>query len=352
MLKEIHEQPRALRQCLRGRVNELEGDVALPELDDVDLDRVHLVAAGTSYHAAIYGAQLLSAAGVPAQAYYAHEYAVSPPPIENATVVGVSQSGETADTLAATREARRLGADTLALTNTVGSTMARECDRAFYIRSGPEIGVAATKTFAGQQTALNLLAEAATPGTADRELVSELRDLPGHLQEILDGSAAETVADEYLGADAYFFVGRGVTYPVALEGALKMKEISYEHAEGFAAGELKHDPLALVTAETPVFATVIGDGEFARKTIGTSRKSRHATPLSSRSRTARPRSIATPITCLRCPRRTRARRPFSRTSNYSSFPTTPRRSWTARSTSHGTWQRASRWSDVLHRRDR
>jgi glucosamine--fructose-6-phosphate aminotransferase (isomerizing) len=112
------------------------------------------------------------------------------------------------------------------------------------------------------------LAEAATPGTADRELVSELRDLPGHLQEILDGSAAETVADEYLGADAYFFVGRGVTYPVALEGALKMKEISYEHAEGFAAGELKHGPLALVTAETPVFATVIGDGEFARKTIG------------------------------------------------------------------------------------
>jgi glucosamine--fructose-6-phosphate aminotransferase (isomerizing) len=268
MLKEIHEQPRALRKCLRGRVNELESDIDVPELNDVEFDRVHLVAAGTSYHAAVYGAQLLSAAGVPAEAHYAHEYAVAPPPIEDATVVGVSQSGETADTLAATREARRLGADTLALTNTVGSTMARECDHTFYIRSGPEIGVAATKTFAGQQTALNLLAEAATPGPADRELVSELRDLPGHVQEILDESIAETVAEAYLDSDAYFFVGRGVNYPVALEGALKMKEISYEHAEGFAAGELKHGPLALVTAETPVFATVIGDGEFARKTIG------------------------------------------------------------------------------------
>ncbi|MFO7926537.1 MAG: glutamine--fructose-6-phosphate transaminase (isomerizing) [Halobacteriota archaeon] len=268
MLKEIHEQPRALRQCLRGRVNELEGDVTVPELDDLELERVHLVAAGTSYHAAVYGSQLLCAAGIPAQAHYAHEYAISPPPLENATVVGVSQSGETADTLAATREARRLGAETLALTNTVGSTMARECDKAFYIRSGPEIGVAATKTFAGQQTALNLLAEAATPGLGDRDLVSALRDLPGNVQEILDESDAEAVAEAYLDADAYFFIGRGLNFPVALEGALKMKEISYEHAEGFAAGELKHGPLALVTSKTPVLATVTGDGEFARKTIG------------------------------------------------------------------------------------
>jgi glucosamine--fructose-6-phosphate aminotransferase (isomerizing) len=268
MLKEIHEQPRALRQCLSGRVNELEGTVALPEFDDIGLERVHFVAAGTSYHAAVYGAQLLSAAGIPAQAAYSHEYAVSPPPIENATVIGVSQSGETADTLAATREARRRGADTLALTNTVGSTMARECDEAFYIRSGPEIGVAATKTFAGQQTALNLLAEGVTPGGPDRELVSELRDLPGNVQTVLDESSAEAVAEAYLDSDAYFFIGRGPNFPVALEGALKMKEISYEHAEGFAAGELKHGPLALVTEKTPIFATVIGDDEYARKTIG------------------------------------------------------------------------------------
>jgi len=268
MLKEIHEQPRALRQCLRGRVNELESDIELPELSELDLDRVHLVAAGTSYHAALYGAEMLRAEGVPAQAYFSHEYASSPPPTEGATVIGVSQSGETADTLAATREARRLGADTLALTNTVGSTMARECDDVFYIRSGPEIGVAATKTFAGQQTALNLLAGVATSGSVDREFVSALRDLPSDVQEILDESVAEAVAEAYLDADAYFFIGRGLNYPVALEGALKMKEISYEHAEGFAAGELKHGPLALVTSKTPVFATVIGDDELARKTIG------------------------------------------------------------------------------------
>ena len=268
MLKEIHEQPRALRQCLRGRVDELGGSVTVEELGDLELDRVHLVAAGTSYHAAVYGAQMLSADGIPAQAHYAHEYASSPPPIENATVVGVSQSGETADTLAATREARRRGAETLALTNTVGSTMARECDDAFYIRSGPEIGVAATKTFAGQQTALNLLTQVARSGTADRELVSALRDLPGDIQTILDESDAEAVAEAYLDANAYFFIGRGLNYPVALEGALKMKEISYEHAEGFAAGELKHGPLALVTANTPVFATVVDDDELARKTVG------------------------------------------------------------------------------------
>ena len=268
MLKEIHEQPRALRQCLSGRVNELEGDVTVEELGDLELDRAHLVAAGTSYHAAVYGAQLLCTAGIPAGAHYAHEYAVSPPPIEDATVIGVSQSGETADTLAATREARRRGAETLALTNPVGSTMARECDRTFYIRSGPEIGVAATKTFAGQQTALNLLAEATSPGSADRAVVSALRDLPGDVQAVLDESAAESVADAYLDSDAYFFIGRGLNFPVSLEGALKMKEISYEHAEGFAAGELKHGPLALVTSQTPVFATVVGEGEFARKTVG------------------------------------------------------------------------------------
>ncbi len=268
MLKEIHEQPRALRQCLRGRVDELGGEVTVEELGDLEFDRVHLVAAGTSYHAALYGAQMLSADGIPAQAYYAHEYASSTPPIENAIVVGVSQSGETADTLAATREARRRGAETLALTNTVGSTMARECDEVFYIRSGPEIGVAATKTFAGQQTALNLLTQVARSGKPDRDVVSALRDLPGDVQTILDESNAEAVAEAYLDSDAYFFIGRGLNYPVAMEGALKMKEISYEHAEGFAAGELKHGPLALVTADTPVFATVVGDGELARKTVG------------------------------------------------------------------------------------
>jgi glucosamine--fructose-6-phosphate aminotransferase (isomerizing) len=268
MLKEIHEQPRALRQCLQGRVDELRGSVTLEELDDIHLDRAHLVAAGTSYHAALYGGQLLHADGVPAQAFLSHEYATSPPPTEDALVIGVSQSGETADTLAATREARRRGAETLALTNTVGSTMARECDHVCYIRSGPEIGVAATKTFAGQQTTLNLLTQVLSPGPVDRDLIAALRDLPSDVQAVLDSTTAPEVGETYIDSDAYFFIGRGLNYPVALEGALKMKEITYNHAEGFAAGELKHGTLALVTPDTPVVATVTGDGELARKTVG------------------------------------------------------------------------------------
>ncbi len=264
MRKEIHEQPRALRQCLRGRVDELGGTVDLDLA--VDPRRVQFVACGTSYHAGLYGAGLLRDAGVPAQAFLASEYATAPPPVDDALVVGVSQSGETADTLSATREARRRGADTLALTNTVGSTMARECDHTLYIRSGPEIGVAATKTFAGQQVAMNLFAGAVAG--SDRETVAALRDLPGQVQAVLDDSVARDVAETYRDSDAYFFIGRGLNYPVALEGALKFKEISYEHAEGFAAGELKHGPLALVTADTPVFAVVVGDDEAATKTVG------------------------------------------------------------------------------------
>ncbi|KAB7514637.1 glutamine--fructose-6-phosphate transaminase (isomerizing) [Halosegnis rubeus] len=268
MLKEIHEQPRALRQCLQGRVDELAGDVTLDI--DPDIDRVQFVACGTSYHAALYGAALFRAAGVPAQAFLAHEYAIQTPPVEDDLVVAVSQSGETADTLAAIREADRRGADTLALTNVVGSTMARECTDALFIRSGPEIGVAASKTFSAQLTAVNLLA-LATVGAGDedvRDLIGALRDLPADIQTILDASGAREVAREYVDSESFFFIGRGYHHPVALEGALKLKEISYTHAEGFAAGELKHGTLALVTPDTPVFAVVTGDGEAARKTIG------------------------------------------------------------------------------------
>jgi glucosamine--fructose-6-phosphate aminotransferase (isomerizing) len=270
MLKEIYEQPRALRQCLQSRVDEMGGRVTLDV--DIDPDRVQFVACGTSYHAALYGAELFREAVVPAQSFLASEYATSPPPADDALVVGVTQSGETADTLSALREARSRGARTLACTNTVGSTVARECDETLYIRSGPEIGVAATKTFAAQQTALNMLALSVAPqhGHADdlRTTLSALRDLPGDVQAVLDESDAEAVAEEFVDAPSYFFIGRGVHYPVALEGALKLKEISYKHAEGFAAGELKHGPLALVTEETPVFAMVTGDGPLATKTIG------------------------------------------------------------------------------------
>ncbi len=267
MLKEIHEQPRALRQCLRGRVNELAGTVDVGDLGDLSPTGVQFVACGTSYHAALYAAQLFQAAGVPAQAFLASEYASGVPPVGDALVVGVTQSGETADTLSALREAHRRGARTMAVTNTVGSTAARECDHAFYIRAGPEIGVAASKTFASQLAALNLLALATAGGDA-REIVPALRDLPGDVQALLDDSGAPATAETYEDASAYFFIGRGLHYPVALEGALKLKEITYKHAEGFAAGELKHGPLALVTENTPVFAVVTGDGEMARKTIG------------------------------------------------------------------------------------
>jgi glucosamine--fructose-6-phosphate aminotransferase (isomerizing) len=268
MLKEIHEQPRALRQGLGGRVDEMRGKVTLEEFPSLSPDRIHLVACGTSYHAAVYGARLLQSRGVPAQPFYAHEYASAPPPTDGSLVVGVSQSGETADTLAAIRAAMRRGAETVALTNTVESTMARECDHRLYIRSGPEIGVAATKTFASQLVALDLFALDVAPGGDDRETIAALRDLPGDVQTVLDGSRAAGIAGEYADADSYFFIGRGLHYPVALEGALKLKEISYEHAEGFAAGELKHGPLALVTERTPVFAMVTGEDEGARKTIG------------------------------------------------------------------------------------
>jgi glucosamine--fructose-6-phosphate aminotransferase (isomerizing) len=204
---------------------------------------------------------------VPAQAFLASEYATAVPPIGDALVVGVTQSGETADTLSAMREASRRGARTLAVTNTVGSTAAREADHALYIRAGPEIGVAATKTFASQLAALNLLS-LATVENRTREVVAALRDLPGDVQRLLDDSGAEAVAETFVDADAYFFIGRGYHFPVALEGALKMKEITYKHAEGFAAGELKHGPLALVTEDTPVFAVVTGDDEAATKTVG------------------------------------------------------------------------------------
>ncbi|MEF8780487.1 MAG: glutamine--fructose-6-phosphate transaminase (isomerizing) [Haloferacaceae archaeon] len=280
MLKEINEQPTALRQCLSGRVDELDGRVELEGLDDLladPPDAVQFVACGTSYHAALYGARRFRDYGIHAQAFVASEYATEVPPAEDRLVVGVTQSGETADTLSALREARNRGVETLAVTNVVGSTAARECDHALYIRAGPEIGVAATKTFSSQLVALNLLVEGIAGslpagerprGDDARKRLGALRELPGQVQQVLDESNAREVARTYLDASGYFFIGRGYNYPVALEGALKFKEITYEHAEGFPAGELKHGTLALVTADTPVIAVVTGDDEPARKTVG------------------------------------------------------------------------------------
>jgi len=302
MLKEINEQPTALSQTVRGRIQvdtdadakpdggtDPDADTADPGADDGEhlvafdsldagtfegVERVQLVACGTSYHAALYGAQLLRNRGVEARAYLASEYAVGCPPLNDGTLlVGVTQSGETADTLEALRHGRGEGLRTLAVTNVVGSTAARECDDAVFIRAGPEIGVAATKTFSSQVATLAMLAERlrkAVHGTYSDDataFLSAVAALPDHVDAVLDSEEIDVLARRYRDSDAYFFVGRATGHPVALEGALKLKEISYEHAEGFPAGELKHGPLALVTSETPVFA--VCTGEYPDKLRGT-----------------------------------------------------------------------------------
>jgi len=276
MLKEIQEQPTSLRQTIEGRIDGY--DIALEDLPPgafTDVQQIHLVACGTSYHAGVYGERLLADWGVAAQTFLASEYAHHPPPIDNRTlVIGVTQSGETADTLAALRVARDAGGRTLALTNVIGSTAARECDDSLFIRAGPEIGVAATKTFSSQIATLVLLSErlardvTGTPSSDHQERLAALEALPDAVESILQTDDAELVARNWTGTDAYFFIGRGCAYPVALEGALKFKEITYEHAEAFAAGELKHGPLALVTQKTPVFAISTGRNQkMLRSTI-------------------------------------------------------------------------------------
>ncbi|OIB56011.1 glutamine--fructose-6-phosphate transaminase (isomerizing) [Natrialba sp. SSL1] len=279
MLKEIHEQPTALRQALSGRVNLDDGTADLnlefPPGFLESLEEIQLIACGTSYYAAQYAAGLLeSVADVRASAQLASEYTFNGgrDPWRTLTVA-VTQSGETADTLSALRRASGAGVRTLAVTNTLGSTVTREADDSLFIRAGPEIGVAATKTFASQVTTLALLSlfigrERGTLSAADaRSALADLRGLPGAVQQVLD--EADTVreaAETYVDASAYFFVGRTYGYPVALEGALKLKEIAYDHAEGFAAGELKHGPLALVTDETPVLA-VLTEGTRPAETL-------------------------------------------------------------------------------------
>jgi glucosamine--fructose-6-phosphate aminotransferase (isomerizing) len=268
MLKEINEQPTSLTQALEGRIDSLNGRISLSDFEPGtfdDVDSVQFVACGTSYHAALYGSLALNQAGVHSIALLANEYSVSAPPIDDDTlVIAVTQSGETADTLNALRQAAAEGARTLTVTNVVGSTAARKADDTLFIRAGPEIGVAATKTFSSQAVMLTLLGQRIADDVrgeppADLEsLLPALESMPAKIDDLLEYSSAEAIADKYSGSEAYFFIGRGLGFPVALEGALKFKEITYEHAEGFASGELKHGPLALVTPQTPVFAIFTG----------------------------------------------------------------------------------------------
>ncbi|ELZ13864.1 glucosamine--fructose-6-phosphate aminotransferase [Halovivax asiaticus JCM 14624] len=279
MRKEIHEQPTALRQTLGSRVDVNAGtaslDVDFPKGYLESLEEIQLLAMGTSYYAGQYAATLFeSLAGVRATPVMASEYTYTGGRDPWRTLsVAVTQSGETADTLGALREAGAAGARTLGVTNTLGSSVTREADDALFIRAGPEIGVAATKTFASQVSTLALLAiaigrERGELSAAEaRSHLEDLTGLPGAIQQVLDEEARiRETAHEYADSDAFFFVGREYGHPVALEGALKLKEISYDHAEGFAAGELKHGPLALVTDQTPVLA-VLTEGSRPQETL-------------------------------------------------------------------------------------
>ncbi|WP_254529108.1 glutamine--fructose-6-phosphate transaminase (isomerizing) [Natrinema gelatinilyticum] len=285
MLKEIDTQPTALSNTIEGRIDN--GTVAFEDLQSgtfEDVDSVQFIACGTSYHAAMYGGQLLRSAGVRTEVLRASEYKSMSGPVDDATlVVAVTQSGETADTLDAVRTASDHGARTLAVTNVVGSTAAREADDAVYIRAGPEVGVAATKTFSSQAVTLALLTQhvaadipEATPRDDRASMLESLEDLPSHVETVLDTTQAEELAETYLDSESYFFIGSGLGHSVALEGALKFKEITYEHAEGFASGQLKHGPLALVTETTPVFAVYTGGEDEKTKTNAIEAQSRGA----------------------------------------------------------------------------
>lgn len=274
MLKEIETQPTALANTIRGRIDTDEPAITLEDFPPGSFDGitdVHLVACGTSYHAALYGARSLEEAGVRVRTARASEYSGTVPDPNHTLVILVSQSGETADTLGALREANAAGARTLALTNVTGSTAAREADNTLYIRAGPEIGVAATKTFSSQVVTLTLLVErliqdieGAIVRDDPEEFIEALSVLPDQIEEVIRTSRAQSLSNAYRDRESYFFIGHGLLYPVALEGALKFKEITYEHAEGFASGELKHGPLALVTPGTPIFA--LFDGVHDEKT--------------------------------------------------------------------------------------
>ena len=267
MLKEIHEQPEALRQSILGRVTR-DDRIRLEELDGFEdqlraASRIELVACGSAYYAALVGAAALEAwSGIPARATVGSEFRYSPPPLDASTlVISVTQSGETADTIAPTRLARERGAPIIAVTNTVGSAITREADRVLFLQAGPEMAVAASKTFVTQVTTLVILAAAIAKarGTladdAERELGAALHALPdGAARALASASGSADLARRYVNSRGFMFVGRGLTYPAALEGALKLKEVSYVHAEGYAAGELKHGPISLLDAECPLVA--------------------------------------------------------------------------------------------------
>jgi len=281
MLKEIHEQPKAIRDTLIGRISDDNSRVLLPEIGMSDEDvnkirKVAIVACGTASHAGLVGRYLIEKlAGIPVEWDIASEYRYRDPMADEGTLfVAVSQSGETADTLAALKEARRKGAKVLAITNVVGSSIAREADWTVYTWAGPEIAVASTKAYTTQLVAVTLLALWLGQHTGRlnpvlaQEMIVGLRDLSTHAAMVLEHQEepVREVAAEMARKEDVFFIGRNLDYAVALEGQLKLKEISYIHAEAYAAGELKHGTLALITRGVPVIA-INTQPELSDKTI-------------------------------------------------------------------------------------
>ncbi|WP_080832031.1 glutamine--fructose-6-phosphate transaminase (isomerizing) [Cohnella massiliensis] len=280
MLKEIHEQPKAYSDTMRGRVSEDGRSVALSELSITaeqlrSIDRVHIVACGTAMHAGLVGKTVIEQlARIPVETDVASEYRYRSPIITPRTlVIVVSQSGETADTLAALREAKRNGARVLAITNVVGSSVAREADDVIITLAGPEIAVASTKAYTSQLIAFYLfgLHLAQTLGTQDEAYIARvlaaMQSLPEQVERILaQGEVIKEVAESIAHNRSLFFIGRGLDYAVAMEGSLKLKEISYIHSEAYAAGELKHGTLALIEEGVPVIALITQE-ELQEKTL-------------------------------------------------------------------------------------
>ncbi len=264
MLKEIYEQPEALENALRGRLDDSDctahfGGLNLTPQRLREVDRIILTACGTSYHAALVGEYLIEEfARVPVEVEYASEFRYRNPPIDrNTIVVALTQSGETADTLAALRESKRKGHPTLALCNVVGSSIAREADGGVYLHAGPEVGVASTKAFTNQVAVLAMLALyfgrlRHLSSLQGQRMIDELQQMPDMIRKALEcHEQVKEIAARYADVSNFLYLGRQYQYPVALEGALKLKEISYIHAEGYPAAEMKHGPIALVDERTP-----------------------------------------------------------------------------------------------------
>ncbi len=278
MLKEIHEQPQTIADCMRGRINAEEGWIRLGGISEYfnrisKAKRFIFVACGTSWHAGLIAEYLIEdLARIPVEVEYASEFRYRNPIInEDDVVIAISQSGETADTLAALEIARQKGAFIYGIVNSVGSSIARLTDAGSYIHAGPEIGVASTKAFTGQVTLLTLMALHLSykKGTISqsyyRQLLSELNDIPTKVEKVLQNNKKiEYIASEIKGRSNALYLGRGYNFPVALEGALKLKEISYIHAEGYPAAEMKHGPIALIDEQMPVIVIATNQSAYEK----------------------------------------------------------------------------------------